>query len=235
MYAATPLNGCSTMLYTLRREVYIGILILSSFFCALATPSLAAQTKKTPSPKGKSSTSSKKNNIVKKNPKVLVTTREGLFTIELYLKDSPVTANHFLKSVRSGSYNRTYFSRYISDFILVGGTSLKKTKKIKQNLELELSPNLFHERGIVGAIRRRLPSRNAQEFYICLSKQPSLDGKYTIFGRVIKGMEVVDTLKVNSKIIKIELVRKKVKRKKKKKTRSKSRRKSKRKRRKKSR
>ena len=137
-------------------------------------------------------------------------TEKGDIVITFFEKEAPNHVDNFKKLVESGFYNHKIFHRVIEDFII-------QTGKIKMSdLDL-LDPeiNKIHFRGAIGAARqddRVNPEMKSDptEFYICLRPKPKLDGKYTIFGRIAKGMDVVEDIskmKINDKDIPDEPVK----------------------------
>lgn len=124
-------------------------------------------------------------------------TDSGSFEIMLYKDACPVHSENFRKLVEDGFYKGISFHRVIRDFVIQAGDEATKGTKIaseKNLLPAEISK--FHGIGSVGAARtddKMNPARksNPTQFYICLKPQPDLNRKYTIFGRVTKGMENV--------------------------------------------
>ena len=118
---------------------------------------------------------------------------------------APKTSENFRKLAGDGFYNHTTFHRVIPHFIIQGGdpNSLSENRSIqgKGGPGYTLPPEikLKHDRGAVAMAR--LPDSvnperesNGSQFYICVADSPSLDDQYTVFGHVIKGMDVVDAI-----------------------------------------
>ncbi|QAA81020.1 peptidylprolyl isomerase [Aequorivita sp. H23M31] len=145
----------------------------------------------------------------KNNPetKVLISTRFGDIEIELY-KDTPLHRANFIYLVKQGYFNETFFHRVVPDFIVQAGNSdLASTQKKRAELgngyllPAEIVPGRVHEYGTVSGAKeyRENPDNKSApyEFFIFLGPKSStthLNGKYTIFGRVIKGMDVVEKI-----------------------------------------
>lgn len=145
----------------------------------------------------------------KKNPetRVLITTRFGDIEIELY-KDTPLHRANFIYLVKQHYFNDTYFHRVVPNFIIQAGNSdLTSTQKKRAELgkdyllPAEIIPGRVHEYGSVSGAkeyRENPDNRTAPyEFFIFLGPKSStahLNGKYTIFGKVIKGMDVVEKI-----------------------------------------
>ena len=121
-------------------------------------------------------------------------TEKGNITITFFDKEAPNHVGNFKSLVKSGFYDGKIFHRVIEDFIIQTG------KAEKEDLELlnhEISK--IHFRGAVGAARKDdkvNPEMKSDptEFYICVKPKPELDGKYTIFGRIANGMDVIDEI-----------------------------------------
>jgi peptidylprolyl isomerase len=132
----------------------------------------------------------------------VVETDAGSFTIRLRPDLAPGHVAHFLKTARSGGYDHTTFHRVIAGGIIQGGDPLSKdlTKSKLYGtgglglLKAEISDGDF-KRGVVAAARR--PSglnTGGSQFFVVVTDQAALKGKYTIFGEVTSGMEVVDRI-----------------------------------------
>lgn len=131
----------------------------------------------------------------------IVTTEHGTFVIELYPKVAPKTVDNFETLVKKGFYNGLKWHRVVPDFVVQGGdpdgTGMGGPG---YTVPAEIDANEHHLRGSVATARTGdevNPKRDSSgsQFYVCLEPQPSLDRGYTIFGGVIKGMDVVDQIK----------------------------------------
>lgn len=136
--------------------------------------------------------------------KVLLSTRFGDIEIELY-EDTPLHRANFIYLVKQKYFDETFFHRIVPDFIIQGGNSdLVSTPKKRAELgkgyllPAEIIPGRVHEYGTVSGAkeyRKNPDNRSAPyEFFIFVGPKSStahLNGKYTIFGRVTKGMDVV--------------------------------------------
>jgi len=145
----------------------------------------------------------------KKNPetKVLITTRFGDIEIELY-KDTPLHRANFIYLVKQHYFDETFFHRVAPNFIIQAGNSdLVSTQEKRAALgksyllPAEIIPGRVHEYGTVSGAkeyRENPDNRTAPyEFFIFLGPKSStthLNGKYTIFGKVTKGMDVVEEI-----------------------------------------
>lgn len=135
----------------------------------------------------------------------VVETKLGRITIELDPLAAPLTVANFEKLVGEGYYNGTTFHRVIPDFMIQGGDPNSKGEdraiygKGGPDYTLQAEIKLKHKRGSVAMARlpnnvNPLKSSNGSQFYICVIDCPFLDGEYTVFGKVISGMEVVDRI-----------------------------------------
>ena len=131
-----------------------------------------------------------------KNKAVLITTNEGTFMIELFPEDAPNTVNNFLKLVESGYYDGIVFHRIIPDFMIqtgdpntIGPDSDRDTwgqGGPGYNINEEFN-TLQHDRGIVSMARSHHPDSAGSQFFIVHKDNNQLDGKYTVFGRLVPG------------------------------------------------
>ena len=143
-------------------------------------------------------------------PQVKFTTSMGVFVVELEPQAAPRTVDNFLKYVKKGQYNGTIFHRVIPGFMIQGGGYVdylgkKRTDaSIPNEADRALAAGLKNKRGTVAMARTPDPHSAAAEFFINVVDNPALDFKskandktwgYCVFGRVIKGMEVVDRIK----------------------------------------
>jgi peptidyl-prolyl cis-trans isomerase A (cyclophilin A) len=135
-------------------------------------------------------------------PQVKVTTNMGEFVIEVRTDRAPITAANFLRYVREGFYTNTVFHRVIANFVIQGGGHDATTLKLKpthDNIFNESGNGLQNKRGTVGLARAEPPHSGNAQFYVNLVDNPDLDPVptrwgYTVFGRVISGMDVVDRI-----------------------------------------
>jgi peptidyl-prolyl cis-trans isomerase B (cyclophilin B) len=108
----------------------------------------------------------------------------------------------FLKLTKSGFYNGTIFHRIIPGFMIQGGDPLTKDPANRNKfgtggpgytVPAEFS-KVAHEKGILSAARTADPNSAGSQFFIMTDKSPHLDGQYTVFGEVLKGVEVIDVI-----------------------------------------
>ncbi|KAF2430572.1 cyclophilin-like protein [Tothia fuscella] len=132
---------------------------------------------------------------------VTLHTTHGPIKIEIFCEAVPKTAENFLALCASGKYNGSPIHRIIKDFIMQTGSPASDTKS-KSSLSIydsapfedEIRPSLRHNaRGIV-SMANKGPNTNGSQFFITFMPHPSLDGKNTIFGKVIDGLETLDAI-----------------------------------------
>ena len=132
---------------------------------------------------------------------VVMKTDFGVIEIELLTDKAPKTCEHFISLVKSGIYDGSSFG-YVERGKLVQCVPDAK-KKLPGEVEADFS-DLKHERGSL-AMANSGPGTNGSQFFICYKPTPWLNGKHTVFGKVVSGMEVVDRLKNGSVMEKVEV------------------------------
>ena len=127
---------------------------------------------------------------------VTLDTESGLIVIEMLPKAAPETARSFLNLAASGALDTTTFSRVVRDFVIQGG-NLSTSEKWNIDLAKRMAHHLpdepsavRHERGIVSMARAEEPNSATTHFFILVGNGPHLDGKFSAFGRVVRGIEV---------------------------------------------
>ena len=125
---------------------------------------------------------------------VRMETSQGTITIELYTKDCPEITSNFLRLVDEGFYDGLTFHRVISGFMAQGGDPEGNgTGGSGKNIKAEFN-DVKHERGVVSMARSNDPDSADSQFFICYDSHPFLDGKYTAWGKVIQGMNIIDRI-----------------------------------------
>jgi len=173
-------------------------LSLAAFLCSPSSTLAQPAAKKSPAARPAAAALP----LVAAGTEAVVETAKGSFTIRLLPEIAPKHAALFVKTAKAGGYDGTTFHRVIRGGIIQGGDPLTKdAAKASQYgtgglglLKAETSDRPF-VRGTVAAVRRpsSLDSAGTQ-FFVCLQPQPALAGKYTVFGEVVSGMEVVDEI-----------------------------------------
>ena len=122
----------------------------------------------------------------------------GAIILELYEEVAPLTVKNFLKLVDEKFYDNLTFHRIIKGFMIQGGDPLGNgTGGSKDKIKGEFAANgfnnpLHHERGVISMARTYEPNSASSQFFIMHEDCYSLDGEYAAFGKVIKGIEIVD-------------------------------------------
>lgn len=134
-------------------------------------------------------------------PRVRVDTTLGSFVIELDTQRAPLTVASFLEYVKAGHFTETVFHRVIGNFVVQGGGyDLKYVEKpTRSGTPNESGNGLSNRRGTVGLARTGQPHSGTAQFYVNLADNAALDPQpsrwgYTVFGRVVEGMNVVDDI-----------------------------------------
>ena len=116
----------------------------------------------------------------------------GRIVFKFYPEDAPNTVDNFIELTNKGFYDGLKFHRVIPGFIAQGGCPLGTgTGGPGYTIKAEFNSQK-HIRGTVAMARSQDPDSAGSQFYICLEPQPDLDGKYTVFGQVIEGLNVLD-------------------------------------------
>ncbi len=125
----------------------------------------------------------------------LVETNRGTFCIELFADKTPRTVNNFVFLAREGFYDGVPFHRVIPDFVAqTGDPTGGGFGGPGYQFADEFDPQLKHDGPGIVSMANSGPNTNGSQFFITYRALPSLDGKHTVFGRVVKGMKVVESL-----------------------------------------
>ena len=122
----------------------------------------------------------------------------GVIEVELNPEAAPITVSNFVNLVNKGFYNGLTFHRIIKGFMIQGGCPVGNgTGGPGYCIKGEFAANgidnpLKHERGVISMARAMDPNSAGSQFFIMHQKAPHLDGQYAAFGKVTKGIEVVD-------------------------------------------
>lgn len=133
---------------------------------------------------------------------VTLDTEAGVIEVELYPEHAPESVRSFLNLTATGLFDGTSFSRVVPGFVIQGGNMWsreggKVSRAIGERARRTLpdEPNkILHERGILSMARPDEPNQATTDFFILVTAASYLDGKFAAFGRVTKGMDVVDAI-----------------------------------------
>ena len=139
--------------------------------------------------------------VVEMRKDVLLRTSMGDITLEMDPGLAPEHVRNFLKLVQTGWYDHTAFHRIISGFVIQGGLGSTRADgrphpadKWVHKLKGEFSRTALHIRGVLSMARASDPDSADTSFFIVLGPAPHLDGKYTIFSKVIDGFDTIELI-----------------------------------------
>ena len=141
-----------------------------------------------------------------KNYRVNMETSKGLIELELYPEYAPKTVNNFVFLAQEGYYDGVTFHRVINDFVIQGGDPTGTGAGgpgYKFEDELQDNP-LKHETNVI-SMANAGPNTNGSQFFITYGPQTHLDGKHTVFGKVVSGADVVDSIRQGDRMEKVEI------------------------------
>jgi cyclophilin family peptidyl-prolyl cis-trans isomerase len=132
---------------------------------------------------------------------IIIKTVHGNITFKLYPKKAPNTVTRIIKLVNDGFYDGIKFHRVVPDFVIQAGDptgtgSGGSGKKLKAEFN-----DAQHIKGTVAMARTNDPDSADSQFYIALNTLPHLDNKYTVFGQVVEGLDVISKVKQGDVII----------------------------------
>jgi peptidyl-prolyl cis-trans isomerase B (cyclophilin B) len=130
-----------------------------------------------------------------------IETKFGEITLKFFPEVAPNHVNSFIELARDGFYDGTTFHRIVPGFVIQGGDPNTKSNDRSRHgmggpgfsLKAEFN-KLPHKRGTLSMARAAHPDSAGSQFFICVVDAPFLDGEYTVFGEVVKGMDVVDKI-----------------------------------------
>jgi cyclophilin family peptidyl-prolyl cis-trans isomerase len=137
-------------------------------------------------------------------------TSKGEVRMELAAREIPGASNNFVFLACTGYYDGLTFHRVVltpQPFVIQGGDPLGDgTGGPGYRIPDEFSPNWRHITGALAMARSSAPNSAGSQFYITLAPQPGLDNQYTVFGRVIYGMEVVRAIRQGDRITRVDIL-----------------------------
>ena len=151
-----------------------------------------------------------------RTPSATITMEKGgEIILDFYVKDAPRHVENFVTLAKKGFYDGQRVHRVEPNFVVQFGDPQSKTKPMDDpamgsggpgyTIKAEFNSRKF-ERGVLGMARTNDPDSAGSQVYIMLAPAPFLNGKYTAFGQVSKGMEIVDTIRVGDRIKSIKVV-----------------------------
>ncbi len=133
-----------------------------------------------------------------KHSHVVLQTTQGSIEFELYDDVAPLAVENFLTHSKNGYYNGIVFHRIIKDFMIQGGdptgTGRGGQSIWNKPFKDEFKPGLVFDKPGILAMANAGPMTNGSQFFITTAATPWLNGRHTIFGKVVKGMDVVQKL-----------------------------------------
>jgi peptidyl-prolyl cis-trans isomerase B (cyclophilin B) len=138
--------------------------------------------------------------------KINMETNKGTIELELYPQYAPMTVNNFVFLANEGFYDGVTFHRVISNFVIQGGDPTGTGSGgpgYRFGDEFKGNP-LKHATGML-SMANAGPGTNGSQFFITHSPQPHLDGKHTVFGKVVNGMDVVNAIRQGDKMTKVSV------------------------------
>jgi len=124
--------------------------------------------------------------------RVLLVTSMGDITIELF-DDMPITSGNFKDLADNGVFDGTIFHRVVHDFVVQGGDASEKGINVP-TIPDELPNKHSNIRGSVAMAKTSAPNSATSQFYINLKDNLNLDSNYSVFGKVVSGMDIVDAI-----------------------------------------
>lgn len=143
-----------------------------------------------------------------KSIEATITTHEGVIVIDLDFKAAPNTVANFVELANKGFYNGLMFHRVINGFMIQGGDPEGNGSGGPGYTIDDEQNDLKHEAGVI-SMANRGPNTGGSQFFITQMPQPHLDGKHTVFGKVLQGQDVVCRIEPFDPILNITIVEKK--------------------------
>jgi len=140
------------------------------------------------------------------HPLVKMTTDKGVIYLELFPEIAPVHVDNFLTLIKKGFYNGLTFHRVVRGTIIQGGDP-DGTGNGGPGYTIPAEFNFRkHKRGTLSMARASHPDSAGSQFYICLKRMSQLDNKYTVFGQVVKGMDVPAKIRKRDRMKVVEVL-----------------------------
>jgi peptidyl-prolyl cis-trans isomerase B (cyclophilin B) len=141
------------------------------------------------------------------NLKAEFDTTKGKITVELFADQAPITIANFVNLTNRGFYNGIKFHRVIPDFMIQGGDPLGNgTGGPGYRFEDEFKPELKHSVPGILSMANAGPGTNGSQFFITHVPTPWLDGKHTVFGKVLEGQDIVNKIAQGDSITTLKII-----------------------------
>lgn len=132
-------------------------------------------------------------------------TARGPIKVELYPEKAPLTVANFVNLAQRGFYDGLKFHRVIPDFMIQGGCPEGSGRGGPgYRFEDETNNGVPHERGVL-SMANAGPNTNGSQFFITHVATPWLDGKHTVFGKVVEGLDVVDSVAGGDALVSVKI------------------------------
>jgi len=142
----------------------------------------------------------------KKKYRARIQTSRGAISVDLHAQHAPKTVNNFVFLAREGFYDGITFHRVIANFMIQTGDPTGSGRGGPgYRFEDETKGNpARHETGVL-SMANAGPNTNGSQFFITHAPQPHLDGKHTVFGKVVEGQDVVNAIRQGDQLTKVEI------------------------------
>jgi peptidyl-prolyl cis-trans isomerase B (cyclophilin B) len=144
------------------------------------------------------------NIFVNKKYTATMETNKGTMVFELFSRDVPNTVNNFVFLAREGFYDNTIFHRVIAGFMAQGGDP---TGTGTGGPGYKFADEFTYHTHVTGTLSMANAgsNTNGSQFFICFAPQPHLDGKHSVFGQLIEGLDVLNQIVLGDKVIRITI------------------------------
>lgn len=182
--------------------IVIGVLIAGSVYYFSQSKPMQQETSQPSVMPSVSATPEASSVSITGTPQVTLKTTKGDIVIELYPDKAPITVANFLKLANAGFYNGVKFHRVIPNFMIQVGDPNTKGADIASygmggpgyTIADEFTNGLSNARGMVAMANTGAPHSGGSQFFINVKDNTSLDGGYSVFGKVLSGMDVADAI-----------------------------------------
>jgi cyclophilin family peptidyl-prolyl cis-trans isomerase len=186
-----------------RVSACVAAIVLVTFFLALGPPPAYSQADTTTKAAPASGAAAAEGAATAPPRMVITTEKYGDIVVELYPKEAPKAVERIMSLVRAGFYNGLPFHR-VESYVVQTGAGESALPPIEGEM---FGVKLTHEDGMVGMARLPDDYDSAKtQFYICKEHLPHMNSEYTLFGKVIQGLDIVHKIKKGDRIKTIKLV-----------------------------